>query len=122
MLWCVLTFLLALTTFAAELRLPLRLDPKTFDPLLVTDEASETVRYLTGGVLVRLNRKTLKLEPELATAWKVSENGRRIDFILRKGVQFSDGSPLTCDDVAYTIRELMNPATHAPTADSFRST
>ena len=93
---------LAAASSASELRFCLRIDPKTFNPLLVEDEASQTVRYLTGGVLIRLNRYTQELEGELATKWKVSENGRRIDFDLRPGVRFSDGTPFTCDDVVYT--------------------
>jgi peptide/nickel transport system substrate-binding protein len=40
----------------SELRFCLRADPKTFNPLLVEDEPSETIRYLTGGVLIRVNR------------------------------------------------------------------
>lgn len=110
------------TIAAGELRFTLRIEPKTFNPLLVDDEASETVRYLTGGVLVRLNRYTQELEGELASKWKVSENGRRIDFQLRPNVLFSDGTPFTCEDVAYTVRQLMDPAMHSPTGDSFRST
>ena len=104
-----------------ELRFCLRIDPKTFNPILVDDESAETVRYLTGGVLIRLNRYTQELEGELATKWKVSENGRRIDFELRHGVRFSDGTPFTCQDVAYTMRQLLDPAVHSPQGDSFRS-
>jgi len=117
---CVLGGALAASS-ASELRFCLRIDPKTFNPLLVEDESSETIRYLTGGVLIRLNRYTQELEGELATKWKVSENGRRIDFDLRQGVRFSDGTPFTCEDVVYTMRELMDPQVHSPTGDSFRS-
>src|SRR5690349_5468914 len=85
-----------------ELHFCLRSDPKTFDPLLVQDEPSEAIRFLTGGVLIRLNRRTQELEPELAASWTVSENGRRIDFKLRQQVRFSDGSPFTAADVART--------------------
>jgi peptide/nickel transport system substrate-binding protein len=106
---------------ASELRFCLRADPKTFNPLLVEDEPSETIRYLTGGVLIRLNRYTQELEGELAVKWKVSENGRRIDFELRPGLRFSDGTPFTCEDVVYTMRQLMDPALHTPVGDSFRS-
>jgi len=105
----------------SELRFSLRNDPKTFNPLLVDDENSETIRYLTGGVLIRLNRYTQELEGELASKWKVSENGRRIDFQLRPNLLFSDGTPFTCADVAYTVRQLMDPALHSPTGDAFRS-
>jgi peptide/nickel transport system substrate-binding protein len=104
-----------------ELRFTLRADPKTLNPLLVSDEASEQIRYLTGGFLIRVNRLTQQLEPELATKWKVSEGGRRIDFDLRSGVLFSDGTPFSCEDVAFTIRQLMDPALHSPSGDAFRS-
>ena len=69
-----------------ELRFCLRSEPKTFDPLKVEDDASVTVRYLTGGVLVRMNRQTQALEPELAQSWKVSKDGKQITFKLRSGV------------------------------------
>src|SRR5712671_866409 len=104
-----------------ELRFCLRAEPKTFDPLKVDDDASLTIRYLTGGVLIRVNRQTQALEPELAESWKVSKDGRQIIFNLRQGVHFSDGSPFTVEDVAYTVTRLMDPALHSSTGDSFRS-
>jgi peptide/nickel transport system substrate-binding protein len=104
-----------------ELRFCLRSEPKTFDPLKVEDDASATIRYLTGGVLVRLNRQTQALEPELAQSWKISKDGKQITFKLRSGVSFSDGTPFSADDVAYTVQQLMDPALHSPTGDTFRS-
>jgi peptide/nickel transport system substrate-binding protein len=104
-----------------ELRFCLRMEPKTFDPLKVEDEASATIRYLTGGTLVRINRQTQGLEPELATSWKVSKDGRQISFRLRSGILFSDGTPFSAVDVAYTMQQLMDPALHSPTGDAFRS-
>lgn len=105
----------------SELRFCIRSDPKTFNPLLVDDDASETVRYLTGGVLVRLNRATQQLQPELATSWKVSRGGSAISFVLRPDLRFSDGTPFTAADVAYTMQKLMDPALHSTTGDAFRS-
>src|SRR6266478_5902775 len=104
-----------------ELRFCLRSEPKTFDPLKVEDDASVAIRYLTGGVLVRMNRQTQALEPELAQSWKVSKDGKQITFKLRSGNSFSDGTPFSADDVAYTIQQMMDPALHSPTGDSFRS-
>src|SRR6267378_6595689 len=71
-----------------QLRFCLHSDPKTFNPLLAEEDASETIRYLTGGVLVRLNRLTQELEPELATSWRVTDGGRTIAFQLRTGLFF----------------------------------
>src|ERR1700679_1273396 len=56
---------------AAELRFSLGSDPKTFDPLDVSEQNSEYIRYLTAGVLVRLNRVTGKVEPELAESFRI---------------------------------------------------
>ncbi|HLW51816.1 MAG TPA: ABC transporter substrate-binding protein [Candidatus Angelobacter sp.] len=104
-----------------ELRFCLRGEPKTFNPLQVDDDASETIRYLTGGVLLRVNRITQKPQAELATEWKVSDGGKRIVFKLREGVHYHDGTPFSADDVVYTMRQLMNPALHSSTGDAFRT-
>src|ERR1700756_127108 len=104
-----------------QLRFCLRSEPKTFDPLKVEDDASVAIRYLTGGVLVRLNRQTQAVEPGLATSWKISKDSKETTFKLRSGVSFSDGTPFSAEDVAYTIRKLMDPALHSATGDAFRS-
>ncbi len=105
-----------------ELRFAVRADPKTFDPLLTTEEVSEAIRYLTGGVLIRFNPQTQHLEPELATSWKVFDQGKRIDFVLRKNVSFSDGTPFGASDVIATLRRMMAPGLPSGIADLFRST
>lgn len=117
-LWCAVE---ALGQWGGELRFVLYHEPKTFHPALVDEASAETIRYLTGGVLVRVNRVTQELEPELARSWRVSRDGRTVSFRLREGVAFSDGSPFTADDVAFTMETLMDPKLHSPTGDSFRS-
>jgi peptide/nickel transport system substrate-binding protein len=104
-----------------ELRFCLHSEPKTFDPLKVEDDASASIRYLTGGVLIRLNRQTQAVEQELAQSWKLSKDGKQITFKLRSGVSFSDGTPFSAEDVAFTVEQLMDPALHSPTGDSFRT-
>jgi peptide/nickel transport system substrate-binding protein len=119
-LFCI-CLLLSMAAAQGELRFCLRSEPKTFDPLKVEDDASVAVRYLTGGVLLRMNRQTQALEPELAESWTVSKDGKQITFKLRGGVSFSDGTPFSAEDVAYTVQQLMDPALHSPTGDAFRS-
>src|SRR5499427_6669692 len=104
-----------------QLRFCLRSEPKTFDPLKVEEDASMAIRYLTGGVLVRLNRQTQALEPGLAESWTVSKDSKQITFKLRSGISFSDGTPFSAEDVAYTVQQMMDPALHSPTGDTFRS-
>ena len=125
-IWITLVCVATLSRFASaqgggELKFCLRMEPKTFDPLKVEDEASAAIRYLTGGTLVRVNRQTQELEPGLAQSWKISKDGRQITFHLRSGIAFSDGTPFSASDVAYTIQQLMDPALHSATGDAFRS-
>ena len=75
----------------------MRSEPKTFDPLKVEDEASVTIRYLTGGVLVRMNRQTQALEPGTGffvargTPWHVES----VDGLLLLSVLVEDPLPAT---------------------------
>lgn len=113
--------LAGLTAFGqTELRFIVRSDPRTLNPLLVEDDSSELLRYLTAGVLLRLNRVTEKIEPELATSWKQSSDGKTLALKLRTNVRFSDGTPFTAADVEHTFRVLMDPAHRNATADAFR--
>lgn len=102
-----------------ELAWTIGYDPKTFDPAKVDDLDSETVRYLTAGVLLRYNRLTQAVEPRLAESWSLSLDGKTLTFHLRAGLKFSDGSALTSRDVAWSIRRVLLPATAAPVADEF---
>jgi peptide/nickel transport system substrate-binding protein len=95
-------------------------EPKTLNPLLVSDASSEAIRYLTAGVLVRINRQTQELQPELAISWHELQGGRAITFKLRQAA-FSDGTPFSSADVAYTMRTLMDPKLNAPTGEAFRT-
>ncbi len=104
-----------------ELRFSIPSDPKTFDALQVSEQSSEVIRYLTGGVLVRIDRATDQIQPELAESWKFADQGRSITFRLRSGLKFSDGAPLTAGDVARTLNTALDPAMAAPVGDTFRS-
>lgn len=100
-----------------ELAWSIKYDPKTFDPAKVDEQASELVRYLTGGVLLRLNRRTQQVEPSLAESWTASPDGRTLVFQLRKGLLFSDGAPLRAADVVFSLRRVLAPGTAAPLAE-----
>ncbi len=121
LLFVLLALYSALAQSPTQLRFCLRSEPKTFNPLLVEEDSSDTVRYLTGGVLARLNRESQKLEPALATNWKISKDGKTITFTLRQGIRFSDGTPFSAQDVAYTVQQMMDPGLHSSVGDTFRS-
>jgi peptide/nickel transport system substrate-binding protein len=120
-----LSFFLFASTVQAqqnELRFTLTADPKTFNPLLADDENATTILFLTGGQLIRVNRLTQVPEPELADSWKVSPDRKSITFHVRPNVSFSDGTPFTADDVAYTLHAVIDPNLHSPHGDAFPPT
>jgi peptide/nickel transport system substrate-binding protein len=102
-----------------ELAWTIGYDPKTFDPAKVDDEESEMVRYLTAGVLLRFNRATQQVEPCLAQSATLTPDGKTLTLRLRMGLHFSDGSPLTAKDAAWSIRRVLQPNTKAPVAEEF---
>lgn len=84
-------------------------DPRTFNPILVTDSASgEVVGDLFEG-LVRINPITTLPEAGLAERWELSDGGKAIVFHLRHGVKWFDGQPFTARDVVFTMRVIYDP-------------
>jgi len=56
--------------------------------------------------LVYYNSKSFKIEPQLATAWKLT-SPTQMRITLRKGVKFSDGSAFTADDAVFSLNRAM---------------
>ncbi|MGE0153791.1 MAG: ABC transporter substrate-binding protein [Reyranellaceae bacterium] len=52
--------------------------------------------------------------PALATGWKISEDGKQVDFDLRRGVKFHNGDPFTAEDVKFSYEKILDSAsTHS---------
>jgi peptide/nickel transport system substrate-binding protein len=84
-------------------------DPKTFNPVLVTDNASnEAIEFLFES-LIRLNPRTNEMEPALAERWEHDEAGTVWTFFIRHGVKWQDGQPLTARDVRFSFDVVYDP-------------
>ena len=68
--------------------------------------------------LVYRNPDSFRIEPLLATEWKLVDP-TTIDFTLRPGVKFHDGSPFTADDVVYTLNLVSDPASKVSTPANY---
>lgn len=79
-------------------------DPKTFNYAL--SQESPNIFGLTFEGLVSENPITGEIEPALAESWKVSDDKLRIVFTLRPNLKWSDGQPLTVDDVIFTYNDI----------------
>jgi peptide/nickel transport system substrate-binding protein/oligopeptide transport system substrate-binding protein len=90
-------------------------DPRSLDPAVSTDvPTGRAVAYLFDG-LTRFTPDA-KVEPNLATRWEVSPDGRTYTFHLRTGVRFHDGSPLTARTVVASWRRALAPETKSGAA------
>ena len=89
-------------------------DIKTFDPGLSTDLPSIAAIDMVFTGLVQLNDK-LAIVPQLASSYKEEADGLTWTFTLRPNLKFSDGTPLTSKDVAYSIDRALQPAEKSTT-------
>jgi len=87
----------------------------TLDAQRVTDNLSGDVLYhISEGLLREFNGE---ISPGLAERWTVSDDGLVYTFRLRRSV-WSDGVPLTANDVVYSMLRHLDPATGAATVDT----
>jgi peptide/nickel transport system substrate-binding protein len=91
------------------LKLATQAPSAAINPLTVSDAGGLCMLAQTGEFLAFDNNMALQLQPMLATSWKPSGGGAMWTFNLRSGVKFHDGSPLTADDVVYTMKHLCDP-------------
>jgi peptide/nickel transport system substrate-binding protein/oligopeptide transport system substrate-binding protein len=83
-------------------------DISTFDPGQATDQPSiEAITMVFTG-LVQQN-DSLQVQPQLAQSYEVTSDGLTYTFHLRPDLKFSDGTPLTANDVAYSIDRALSP-------------
>ncbi|TDD83795.1 peptide ABC transporter [Actinomadura darangshiensis] len=81
--------------------------PSTLDPGKQYDTDTYSVYRNIFDQLLRRDPKTNKVVPWLATDWKQTEP-TTWRFTMRRGVTFSDGSPLTAGDAAYSINRILD--------------
>ncbi len=84
-------------------------DPRTFNPILITDATSGT---LTGDLLeslIRVNPVTLLPEAGLAEKWEIAPDNKTITFHLRHDAKWFDGQPVTSHDVQFTLNVIYDP-------------
>jgi peptide/nickel transport system substrate-binding protein len=94
--------------------------PRTFNPVIAMDGASDAVTRLLFGSLVNLDMATQETGPGLAESWSVAPDQKTWTFKLRAGLRWSDGEPLTADDVVFTWNEVMyNPEMNQATYGVF---
>lgn len=93
-------------------------DPPTLDPHLMGDVTSSVIGGEVFGGLVTLS---LDYQPvlDLAETCSISEDGLVYTFVLRENAKFHDGTPVTAQDVKWSIERAADPDTGSPTAETY---
>ncbi len=78
--------------------------PTNLDPLFATSDADRDISSLLFSGLTRFDGPNI--EPDLASGWQISSNGRTYTFNLRRNVVWHDGQPFSAADVLFTISLL----------------
>jgi peptide/nickel transport system substrate-binding protein len=96
-------------------------NPRTFNGMMATETSSRDITDLLFGFLVGFNLATQQYEPALAKSWEVSPDGLTWTFHLRKGAAFSDGHPITAEDVLFSFEVVYDKTLHPAMQDMLQS-
>ena len=90
----------------------------TLDPAILSLAAdSNTADMLYSGLVTY--GSNLQVVPDAATSWEISPDGKTYTFHLRPNLRFSDGTPLTAADFAYSMDRSLDPTICALDAQTY---
>ncbi|MEN9945881.1 MAG: hypothetical protein RLZZ293_267 [Pseudomonadota bacterium] len=101
------------TTNSNLIKIALADDIATLDPQMSEDTASHRITNDTFEGLTSYDQ-SMKIIPGLAESWDIDSTGKIYIFHLRPNLKFSDGSPLTANDVVFTYQRLIDPKVASP--------
>lgn len=86
--------------------------PRTVNPVIAVTDVDKDISALVYAGLTKWSSG--KIVPDIASSYSISDDGLTYDFKLPDGLRFQDGSALSADDVAFTIRKIQDPALKSP--------
>ncbi len=93
-------------------------EPTNLIPPLATDSSSHAVSSLLYVSPLRYD-KNIHIEPYAAESFEVLDGGRHFRFKLRENIRWTDGQPLTAEDVEFTYKLMVDPNTPTAYAGDF---
>jgi peptide/nickel transport system substrate-binding protein len=82
-------------------------EPKTFNVLMAQESTSTDALIFLYEGLITIDPTTSEIKPALAESWEISKDGQTITYTLKENLKWSDGQPLTVDDVVFTFNDLI---------------
>ena len=94
-------------------------DPPTFDPHLAEDNISGLLVNEIFGGLVNIEPFNFSVALDLAERWEISPDGTQYTFTLHPNAKFHDGTPVTAQDVKWSIERVADPELVSPVVDQY---
>ena len=88
-------------------------EPSNLISMIAGDSASSAIASKIFNSLIRYD-ENLNFTSDIAESWKISNDQKTITFKIKKGLEWSDGEPLTSADVYFTWKLITNPNTRTP--------
>ena len=98
---------------SSVLNIGLMSEPRDLDPQLCSGSNETKIALNLFEGLVAKDTKTLKIVPAVSDSWKVSKDGKKVTFQIRKDAVWSHGQKVTAHDFIYSWTRLLTPATAA---------
>jgi peptide/nickel transport system substrate-binding protein len=100
----------------ASITIVREVDSDRYDPHRSTARGASEILFMLADTLVSLDHDMSTVKPGLASSWTVSPDGKTYTFKLRNDVAFCDGKKMKAQDVVYSIKRWIDPATRSPVA------
>jgi peptide/nickel transport system substrate-binding protein/microcin C transport system substrate-binding protein len=85
-------------------------EPPTLHPISSTDHYASIVQSYIFDSLASRHPDTGEWEPRIAEKWESTKDNKVYTFFLRKNVTWSDGKPVTAEDVKFSLDAIRDPA------------
>jgi peptide/nickel transport system substrate-binding protein len=92
--------------------------PRFINPVLAMSDSEKALVQLVYSGLLRAGADG-ELMPDIAEKYEISQDNREYTFTLKNGLTWSDNSPITADDIVFTVQTIQNPTIRSPKKGSW---
>jgi peptide/nickel transport system substrate-binding protein len=94
-------------------------EAQSINPFLTNETEGTWRSNMLYDQFIYIDPETYEPKPKLAKEWTVSDDGLEYNFVLQENVMFSDGSPLTMNDISFFFHGVLEPESTSPFVPQF---
>lgn len=94
-------------------------EAQSINPFLTNETEGQWRSNMLYDQLVVIDAETYEVRPKLAKEWTASDDATEFTFTLQDEILFSDGSPLTTEDISFFFHGVLQPGSTSPLVARF---